>query len=93
MGVIWNYVIMLYKEKWFSFFFAFDIRPFIICIPLFFFSTYLEVIKVFYFQNNNGLIVSSDYKDIAYLVWKNLSVQKVKSNTMVSNLSFKSNHC
>ena len=50
------------------FFFAFDIRPFIICIPLFFFSTYLEVIKVFYFQNNNGLIVSSDYKDIAYLV-------------------------
>ena len=46
------------------------IRHFIICIPLFFFSTYLEVIKVFYFQNNNGLIASSDYKDIAYLVWK-----------------------
>ena len=44
------------------------IRHFIICIPLFFFSTYLEVIKVFYFQNNNGLIASSDYKDIAYLV-------------------------
>ena len=63
---------MLYKEKWFSFFFAFDIRPFIICITLFFFSTYLEVIKVFYFQHNNGLIASSDYKHTVYLVWKNL---------------------